>query len=239
MPDGRSGDYSGIVQGGSNADNALADAYVKGLPGINWTDAYQAMLKDAEVAPYNTFNPTDLTNGIQFGRGALSDWVHLGYLSDDGSTRSISRSIEYSLNDFSLYQIAKEVAPGDADKYLNRSAQWQNQWSHNVTHKGFTGFMAPRSSNGQFNLTDYNPAKCGDCSWSAITYEGTPFGSFKAHVIRRSTVLIRKQSTRSRCPMTWKPSLTSWVAKTNLRGVSIISSSPTRARKTLGLTARG
>lgn len=39
MPDGRSGNYNGLVQGGSNADNVLADAYVKGLRGgINWTE---------------------------------------------------------------------------------------------------------------------------------------------------------------------------------------------------------
>lgn len=176
MPDGRSGNYNGIVQGGSNADNVLADAYVKNLPGINWTEAYQAMVKDAEVVPANTFNLIDPTNGIQQGRGALYDWIPLGFVSVDRSTRSISRTIEYALNDFSLYQVAKGVAPDDAQKYLNRSANWQNIWAHNFTHKGFSGFPAPRLSNGAFNLTDYNPALCGGCEWSSITYEGTPFG---------------------------------------------------------------
>lgn len=33
MPDGRSSNYNGRVQGGSNAENVLADAYVKGLQG--------------------------------------------------------------------------------------------------------------------------------------------------------------------------------------------------------------
>ena len=80
MPDGRSGNYNGLVQGGSNADNVLADAYVKKLPGVNWTEAYQAMVKDAEVTPYNSYNPVDLTGGIQQGRGALDDWKQLGYI---------------------------------------------------------------------------------------------------------------------------------------------------------------
>lgn len=35
MPDGRSGNYNELVQGGSNADNVLADTYVKDLKGIN------------------------------------------------------------------------------------------------------------------------------------------------------------------------------------------------------------
>ncbi|WPH01986.1 Hypothetical protein R9X50_00484000 [Acrodontium crateriforme] len=175
MPDGRSGNYNGVVQGGSNADNALADAYVKGLHGINWTDAYQAMVKDAEVIPYNTFSLVDPTNGIKEGRGALYDWIPLGYISADRSTRAVSRSVEYALNDFSLAQVAKGVAPGDVEKYMNRSAQWQNIWAHNHTHKGFTGFLAPRLSTGEFNLTDYNPALCGSCEWKDISYEGTPF----------------------------------------------------------------
>lgn len=71
MPDGRSGNYNGLVQGGSNADNVLADAYVKGLPGINWTEGYAAMKKDAEVLPYNTFSYTDFTASVKEGRGAL------------------------------------------------------------------------------------------------------------------------------------------------------------------------
>lgn len=55
MPDGRSGKYNGLVQGSSNADNFLADAYVKGLKGaINWTAGYEEMKKDAEVQAYNT-----------------------------------------------------------------------------------------------------------------------------------------------------------------------------------------
>ncbi|EMC98467.1 glycoside hydrolase family 92 protein [Baudoinia panamericana UAMH 10762] len=175
MPDGRSGNYNGLVQGGSNADNVLADAYVKGLPGINWTAAYQAMLKDAEVVPYNTFSYTDFTASVKEGRGALYDWIPLGYVSSDRSTRAISRSVEYALNDFSLSQVARGVAPNDTQKYLARSAQWQNIWNANVTHKNFTGFLAPRLSNGTFNLTDYNPALCGGCEWQSITYEGTPF----------------------------------------------------------------
>lgn len=175
MPDGRSGNYNGLVQGGSDADNILADAYVKNLPNINWTEGYQAMVKDAEVVPYNAFSYVDQSAGIQQGRGALKDWLELGYVSLDRSTRCISRTVEYALNDFSLFQVAKGVAPQDVEKYLNRSANWQSIWAHDHTHKSFTGFLAPRLSNGEFNLTDYNPAQCGRCNWNAITYEATPF----------------------------------------------------------------
>lgn len=50
LPDARSSNFNGRVQGGSNADNVLADAYVKGLRGaINWDDGYSAMKVCASV----------------------------------------------------------------------------------------------------------------------------------------------------------------------------------------------
>lgn len=58
----------------------LADAYVRGLSGVNWTEAYQAMVTDAEVVPFNTFSFVDPSNGIKEGRGALENWKKLGYL---------------------------------------------------------------------------------------------------------------------------------------------------------------
>lgn len=86
---GRSGNDNGLVQGGSNSDNVLADAYVKGLRGaINWSDGYAAMVKNAEV-------PTNGSN--KEGRGAGADWLKYGYVSQ-AMPRSISRTVEYSLN---------------------------------------------------------------------------------------------------------------------------------------------
>ena len=70
--DGRSSNYTCRVQGGSNADNVLADAYIKGLKGgIDWSDGYAAMKTNVEVVPYNNFDPQDLTKRTKEGRGAL------------------------------------------------------------------------------------------------------------------------------------------------------------------------
>lgn len=55
------------------------------------------MLKDAEVIPYNTFSYDDPTASVKEGRGALYDWIPLGYVSSDGSTRAVSRTVEYAL----------------------------------------------------------------------------------------------------------------------------------------------
>ncbi|KAJ9130912.1 Glycosyl hydrolase [Pleurostoma richardsiae] len=176
MPDGRSGNYNGLVQGGSNADNVLADAYVKGLRGaVNWTAGYQAMVKDAEAQPYNTFSYADPTASVKEGRGALYDWIPLGYVSSDRSSRCISRTVEYSLNDYALSVVAAGYAPADAHKYLNRSAGWQRTWNHDISSHGFTGFLAPRFANGSWDVASYDPGLCGECEWSAISYEATPW----------------------------------------------------------------
>jgi predicted alpha-1,2-mannosidase len=184
MPDGRSSNYNGRVQGGSNADNILADAYVKGLGrsdgSINWTAGYQAVLTDAEVLPANNFDPTDLTGSTKEGRGALQDWLKYGFVTPNYA-RSVSRTVEYSLNDFAVSQIAKGESqdPAMAQKYLKRSAGWQKIWNRSISSFNFTGFLAPTYPNGtvQSNLANgtYAPDTCGECEWSAIAYEALPW----------------------------------------------------------------
>ncbi|KAF1998529.1 glycoside hydrolase family 92 protein [Amniculicola lignicola CBS 123094] len=175
MPDGRSGNYNGLVQGGSNADNVLADAYVKGLQGkIKWKDGYAAVKKDAEVLPFFDQNPVDPQGSLKEGRSALDDWIPLGYVSADRNTRAVSKTVEYSLNDFAVSQIAAGEEPGDQGLYLRRSAGWQLSWDADATARGFTGFVMPRYANGTFHST-YNITNCGDCNWSDESYEGTAF----------------------------------------------------------------
>ncbi|KAI0470744.1 glycosyl hydrolase [Xylariaceae sp. FL0804] len=178
MPDGRAGNYNGLVQGGSNADNVLAEAFVKGVRGgINWTDGYAAMLKDAEVQPDNTFSHNDDTGSVKEGRGALYDWIPLGFVSADRSSRCLSRTVEYALNDYAVSVVAEGLgAPAaDVQKYRERSAGWQRTWNPNVTSEGFAGFLTPRYANGSWAAEGYNPALCGECEWTAISYEATPW----------------------------------------------------------------
>ncbi|KAF2223832.1 glycosyl hydrolase family 92-domain-containing protein [Elsinoe ampelina] len=75
FPDGRSSNFNGRTQGGSNADNVLADAYVKGVRGqIDWDDAYEAIRMDAEQVPVNNNDPIAPEASTKEGRGALPDW---------------------------------------------------------------------------------------------------------------------------------------------------------------------
>lgn len=182
MPDARSSHFNGATQGGSNADNVLADAYVKGVRGkVNWDKGFAAMRTDAEVVPPNNHDPRAPDSSTKEGRGALPDWLEYGYITPN-FTRAVSRAVEYSVNDFGLYQVAKGLGKeSDAQKYLGRSRNWRNHWNPDQTSLGFAGFVVPRSANGSFEYP-YDPLQCGGCYWSDPYYEDLPWSyTFNAH----------------------------------------------------------
>lgn len=174
MPDARSSNYNGRTQGGSNADNVLADAYVKGVRGkVNWIDGYAAMLKDAEVQPANTVPPDPMApdSSTKEGRGALPDWKEYGFITPT-YTRAVSRAVEYAYNDFGLYQVATGSGNTlDAEKYLNRSRNWRNHWNPEASSLGFTGFVVPRNLSGFQSIDILNAGGY----WGDPCYEASPW----------------------------------------------------------------
>ncbi|PHH90632.1 hypothetical protein CDD83_3079 [Cordyceps sp. RAO-2017] len=180
ISDGRSSFYNGAVQGGSNGDNVLADAFVKGVRGkVNWDDAFAAMVKNALVVPPNNNDPRDPTGSTKEGRGALPDWLKYGYITPRFS-RSVSRAVEYSVNDFSLAVVAAGQGRwSDYLTYSRRSLNWRNHWNANMTALGFSGFVGPRDSTG---FLPQDPLSCGGCYWGDYYYQGLPWEySFNAH----------------------------------------------------------
>lgn len=174
LPDARSSNFNGRTQGGSSADNILADAYVKGLRGaINWDDAYAAMQTDAEKTPPNNNDPSARDSSTAQGRGALPDWLNYGYITPT-YTRAVTRGVEYSANDFGLRQVALGLnKTADALKYVRRSRQWRNHFNPQAQSLGSTGFLVPRLADGSF--VQQNPLDCNGCYWSAPYYEGKPW----------------------------------------------------------------
>jgi predicted alpha-1,2-mannosidase len=161
-PDARSGNFTGRTQGGSNADMLIGDAYVKHLPGIDWSEAYQGLLKDAEVSP---------ADGLKEGRSDLEDWEKLGYVTIEGTDRPGSKQMEYAADDFEVALVARGLGR-DADyrKYLQRSGNWKNLWDANFEAGGFTGFIRPRHSDGSWEK-DFTAMKHG--TWGGDSfYEG-------------------------------------------------------------------
>ena len=111
MPDARSGNCNGRTQGGSNADLVLADAFVKGIGGIDYEAALTEMLKNGEIDPGYDHEA--------HGRGGLNEYKALGFIPH-GIARSGNRTIEYSLCDFAIAQVARGLGKDSiADQWLD------------------------------------------------------------------------------------------------------------------------
>ncbi|KAF2178140.1 glycoside hydrolase family 92 protein [Zopfia rhizophila CBS 207.26] len=202
LPDCSMSTSKGWTQGGSDADNVLVDAYVKNLTGIDWELAYEAIVNDAENEP--------LQWSIE-GRGGLMSWKRLNYipyldydyLGFGTNSRSISRTLEYSYNDFCLATLAKGLGKDTYTKYLSRAGNWQNLFKVdqesiiNGTDSGFTGFFQPKYLNGTWGYQD--PIACsplaGFCSLTSNpseTFESScwEYMFFVPHDIRRVISLL-------------------------------------------------
>ncbi|KAH2985146.1 hypothetical protein KXW58_008857 [Aspergillus fumigatus] len=184
LPDCRMSLCKGWTQGGSNADVVLADAFVKNLTGIDWDLAYEAMVNDAENEPLEWSYE---------GRGGLQSWKRLNYipyldfdyLGFGTNSRSISRTLEYSYNDFSLATVGRGLRKRDYTKYLSRANNWQNLYKPdqqsliNGTDTGFVGFFQPKYLNGTWGYQD--PIACSAlASWCSLT--SNPSETFESSV---------------------------------------------------------
>lgn len=142
MPDARSGNSNGRTQGGSNAEIVIADAFVKGLKGIDYELALEAMLKDATVPPGG--------NEEAEGRGGLIPYLELGYIPH-GIDRAGNRTVEYSYCDYAIALVAKGLGKEDLyQRYLKQSENWKNLWRGDYEHEGAKGFIMPRDKNGNW-----------------------------------------------------------------------------------------
>ena len=142
MPDARSGNYTGRTQGGSNCDVLIADAFLKGLDGIDYENALESMIKNAEISPGDSHQ--------KWGRGGIENYNSLGYITTNHE-RAGSRTVEYAYNDYCIYRVAKGLGKDSITaEYLQRSANWVNLWRP-VEDSGAKGFIMPRKTNGEWD----------------------------------------------------------------------------------------
>jgi predicted alpha-1,2-mannosidase len=159
MPDARSGNDNGRTQGGSNANVVVADAWVKGLKGIDYQTAFAAMVHDAEVPP---------ADAQKEGRGGLKDYNEKGYvtLADE---RSGSRTAEYSYDDFAISEVACGLGKmKEAALYSSRAHNFEHLWDKDMTAEDFKGFMRPRNPDGSWAP----PYLVVRGTWPDFFYEG-------------------------------------------------------------------
>ncbi|KAM3424172.1 hypothetical protein BST61_g11285 [Cercospora zeina] len=169
LPDCHMSLSKGYTQGGSNADVVMADAYAKlESTNIDWNKVYEAVVKDAEEEPYDWCCE---------GRGGLDSWKSLHYIPVEDFdykgfgtfTRSISRTLEYSYNDYCISTIAQGLGKqGDVEKYQQTSGNWRNLFRQDqpsdllntTTSTGFAGFFQPKYLNQTWGHQD--PLYCSN-----------------------------------------------------------------------------
>jgi predicted alpha-1,2-mannosidase len=159
MPDGRSGNDNGRTQGGSNANVVVADAYMKGLTGIDYSTALQAMLHDAEVPP---------ENAQKEGRVGLKDYNERGYITT-ADERAGSRTVEYAYDDFAIAEVACGLGQEQqAARALTRAHNFEHLWDPDMMALGFKGFLRPRKPDGSWA----DPYLMVRGTWPDFMYEG-------------------------------------------------------------------
>ena len=145
--------YTNIMIG-THADALIADAYMKGIRNYDVNLAYDAMRKNAMIPPdcdtQRRYGDRDRWTSFEARAGA-SYYHSIGYIPDDKTAESVSRTLEYAFDDWCIAQVAKEM--GKTDDYENLMRWSQNY--RNIYNKE-KGFMLPRNYNGDWIDLDDN-----------------------------------------------------------------------------------
>lgn len=119
---------------GDHGVTMISDAYIKGIRGFDINKAYEGMMK-------NAFTPG--TPGR--GRMGLDTYTELGYVSVENSKETVSLTLEYTLTDYALAQVAKDLGKTDEYNYLIKNAgNYKNLFDKE------TGFYRPKFSDGSW-----------------------------------------------------------------------------------------
>ena len=152
-----------VGQGGDEVDRIIADAYVKGIPGIEW----------AKVWPLLQFNAGRRTNHYRT-LGFVSNGNRDGY---DSRMQSGSSTIAFAHGDLCAATVGAGLGhTAEADVLRARSENWRNVWDPTAAGDGFTGFVRGKNSNGTFSTTSPTAGNGSDF------YQGTCWNySFNIH----------------------------------------------------------
>ncbi|MEP6920151.1 MAG: GH92 family glycosyl hydrolase [bacterium] len=148
MPKWPNPTYTNIMIG-THADSVIADAHVKGIRGFDLNKAYAATYKDAMTPPDGDARNRwlDRAPWTAFeGRGGLTWYKSLGYLPQDRTDESVSRTLEFAYDDFCVAQIAKAVGKhDDYEMLMKRSRNYKNLYDPSLS------FMRPKKADGSWD----------------------------------------------------------------------------------------
>lgn len=117
---------------GYHSVSVVAEAYIKGTLTAGADKALDACVTTARQRSYE---------GIGF-------YMDKGYIPQDKNGVSVSTTLEYAYDDWSIAQLAKKLNRQDIyEEFNKRSQNWRNVYDASI------GFMRPRLSDGSFKTT--------------------------------------------------------------------------------------
>lgn len=131
-------------QGGNDIDNAIADAYLKGikLTKYDWEDAYEVLLRSSEEMR----SPEYVKNGF-----VTDNAVTVTGLPYTWRCKPAAATMGFAFNDKAIATVAKELGTAaECEKYEKRSANWLNVWNPKAQSEGFFCFPQIRLPDGTF-----------------------------------------------------------------------------------------
>jgi len=135
------------IRPGSHAIPVIVDAYLKGHGNFNAQEVY-SIIKKNEMIELNTgnFKQSDLRTLDQMDQiVSKSLFRKNGYVPFDISNHSVSKTLEYSYDDWCLAQMAKKFGhEDDYQTFLNSSNSYKNIFDP------ATGFMRGKSTIGKW-----------------------------------------------------------------------------------------
>lgn len=139
--------YTNIMVG-THADAVIADAYIKGFRDYDINLAYEAVRKNAFQPPNHDTEKSwgDRDEGTLYeARGGLTYYHSIGYVPSDRTRESVTRTIEFGIDDYCIAQMSKSL--GHAEDYQNL-IRWSTNYKNLFNEK--TGFFNARVFNGDW-----------------------------------------------------------------------------------------
>jgi predicted alpha-1,2-mannosidase len=135
---------------GASAEIAIADAIVRGVPGVDGAGAWPGL----RAAAMDLIAPV----AGRGGRGGVQHYIEVGYVPRDRDQgRTVSLTTEFAHDDFALANLAGALGnTADRDALLARSKGWRMLYDPAV------GFLRGRNADGSFPTGGFDPLELGE-----------------------------------------------------------------------------
>lgn len=120
---------------GYHAVSVIADAVAKGTTDVDLNRALQASRNSATLGYFD----------------GIENYIAQGYVPEDISSSSVSKTLEFAYDDWCIAQIAKKAGENSVyDEYMNRSKNYVNVYDPEI------GYMRPKLAIGEWRK-DFDP----------------------------------------------------------------------------------